>query len=133
MSSEEIESMTDAEVDTFYVCDLRPEFRGQPYVTFWRPHNANYAWPLEWSGEYTTDQLQPGYHEVKEGRSFIRFAVPCHVVRLLTKKSAHGRIDGGVYDVVPNSPGARAVLRANRFPLRAVRATSGQQGKERAK
>jgi hypothetical protein len=103
--------------DAFFVCDLRPEFAGQPYVTFWRPENANYAWPLEWSGRYRLDELQPGYHEVRRGRTVDRFPVPCEVVEQLAKRSKPGQIDGGVWAVVPNTLRNRRILRAKRFRL----------------
>ncbi len=98
----------------YYVVDLRREFGGR-YVTFWRPNNANYAYPLAWSGKYSLSELRPGYHDVKNGKAFIRFAVPCEVVEKMSCLSSPGDIDGGVYRIVVNDANNRRKLRAKRF------------------
>lgn len=40
----------------FFIVDLRPEWRGNPYVTLWRPDDAGYAYPLPWAGRYSKAQ-----------------------------------------------------------------------------
>lgn len=106
-------------VQEFFVVDLRREFGGK-YITFWRPRNSNYAYPLEWSGRYLLGELRPGYHQLKEGGRFIRFAVPCGVVEGMVCTSIIGEIDGGVYSVVENTDRNRRLLRKNRFDFTVV-------------
>lgn len=101
----------------FYIVDLRPEWRGNPYVTVWRPNNAGYAYPLPWAGKYAFGDLRPGYHAKKnDGRRWLRFPVPCDAVeRLAIECPADGRIDGNVGPVLPNTTAVRQALRQARY------------------
>jgi len=97
----------------YYIADLRKDWTGQRYVTFWRPNNANYAWPLVWAGKYGQDLVdeKADYYCVKEGRSFIRFPVPVAIVDALGVAPRKGEIDGDTGPVVLNTKANRAKLR----------------------
>jgi hypothetical protein len=104
--------------DEFFIADLRPDWRRDPYVSFWRPNNAGYAYPLPWSGRYSkaTVDERPRYYAYAWARRYHRFPVPCFVVeRLATDKPAAHVIDGDVGPVVPNTDAIRAALRRSRY------------------
>lgn len=99
--------------DEFYICDLRPVWRKQKYVTFWRPKNANYAWALSWSGKYDRDTIKNanGYYYENDGTTRIRFPVPCHIADAIGVAPKKGDIDGDAGPVVLNTVKNRAILR----------------------
>jgi len=111
-------------VTEFYVVDMRPSFRDNPYVTFWRPKNAGYAYPLPWSGRYSAETIEAGagYYAERDGRSLIRFAAPCDQVDKLGTDPGPGMIDGDVGPVIVNSVENRRRLR--RMATNALRAPS---------
>jgi hypothetical protein len=106
----------DEGADEFYIIDVRPEWRCQPYVTVWRPNNAGYAYPLSWGGIYRRDELQPGYHANKKGSSrFCNFPVPRAVAeRLAVPTPRPGIIDDNTGPVLVNDEKTRRALRAAR-------------------
>lgn len=97
----------------FYIVDMRPEWRGKWAVTFWRPKDAGYAYPLSWAGKYTRQTVEDGgtYYTTRSGRHLIRFAVPCHVADALAVAPPPRQIDSDAGPVVFNSPENRAKLR----------------------
>ncbi|WP_176083155.1 hypothetical protein [Martelella sp. HB161492] len=101
----------------FYIVDMRPDFLGGRYLTFWRPNNSNYAYPLSWAGKYTAGQIEDGllYYTVSNGRSLIRFAVPCHIADALAEPPEPGTIDGDASPVVSNTRRNRRKLREAAF------------------
>lgn len=88
--------------DLYYVADFRPEWRHKPYVTFWRPEDAGYCYPLPWAGRYTRAEIEAGgsYYTKREGRRFIRFAVPCSIVDAMGTAPEAREIDGDTGPVV---------------------------------
>ncbi len=90
----------------FLICDLRPEWSWRPYVTFWRPNNANYAYPLAWSGDYTAEQVMKGgsYYTTVEGGVLIRFPVLRSLVEPMAVAPERGQIDGDTGPVVRQTP-----------------------------
>lgn len=108
--------------DQFYIVDLRPKWSGNPYVTFWRPDNAGYAYPLPWAGKYDLQTVIEGgdYYTTREGRSLIRFAVRCEIVEAMGVTPSPGKIDGDVGPVVLNLPRIRQDLRraAHTVPIK---------------
>lgn len=101
----------------YYIVDVRPSFRGNPYITLWRADNAGYAYPLPWAGKYdrATVDAYPNYYAKKEGSRFWRFPVPCEAVEQLGVKPAPRMIDGGAGPVIPNTAKVRAALRRARY------------------
>jgi len=110
----------------FYIVDLRPEWSRNPYITFWRPDCAGYAYPLPWAGKYSREEVErrgeylttKGY----KGRYFIRFAVLCETVELLAEQPKPGVIDHNTGPVVVNNGKIRSFLRRHRYVLRGLQA-----------
>lgn len=106
----------------YYICDLRPEWRGKPYVTFWRPENAGYAYPLPWAGKYTLAEVtaDPGYYwERPYGKlraAYIRFPIPCTEVDKFGADPTPGLVDGNVGPVVWKTTRTVKALRAAMLP-----------------
>ncbi len=101
----------------YYIADLRPEWRSKRYVTFWRPNDAGYAFPLSWSGQYAQADLiaAVNYYWAREGQSLIRFPVPCAIVDRRAVPPAPGVIDGDAGPVLPNNGTTRKWLRRQAF------------------
>ena len=106
----------------FYICDLRPEWRRNWAVTFWRPDNAGYAYPLSWAGKYSAEKVKKGgsYYAKRSragdeaerpGKTLIRFPVPCEVAEAMAVASPPGKIDGDAGPVVMNNGKNRIALR----------------------
>jgi hypothetical protein len=97
----------------FYICDIRPEWRSKWAITFWRPDNAGYAFPLCWSGKYDAKTVIEGgdYYATRAGNALIRFPVPCEVADSLGVSPPSGKIDGDAGPVVLNSGQNRIKLR----------------------
>ncbi|KQV31100.1 hypothetical protein [Rhizobium sp. Root1204] len=97
----------------FLICDLRVEWNRRPYVTFWRPNNANYAYPLVWAGDYTEADVMKGggYYTTVELGSLIRFPILRSLVEPMAVAPEPGRIDGNTGPVIRNDSRMRAKLR----------------------
>lgn len=97
----------------FVICDLRPEWRRKPYVTFWRPDNAGYAYPLVWAGDYSeaTILAAPRYYASFEAGQLIRFPVERLAAEALGVAPDPHEIDGGAGPVIPNNAAMRKALR----------------------
>lgn len=97
----------------FLICDLRTEWNWRPYVTFWRPNNANYAYPLVWAGDYTeADVMQGGsYYTTVESGSLIRCPILRSLVEPMARAPEPGQIDGDTGPVIRNDSRTRAKLR----------------------
>lgn len=109
------DSETAVNEQQFYIVDVRPEWRRQKYVTFWRANNSNYAWPLVWAGKYsksTVDEHASYYCCGNGGRALVRFPVPCEVVDSMAMSDPDkGDIDGNVGPVLRNTDKVRRRLR----------------------
>lgn len=120
----------------YYICDLRPEWRGKPCVTFWRPENAGYAFPLPWSGKYTLAEIvsNPGYYwERPYGKpkaAYIRFPIACGVVDQYGAEPTLGLIDGNVGPIVWKTTRIVRALRDAMLPLPTPAVASDQCGGE---
>lgn len=106
--------------DGYAIVDLRLEFRGNPYITLWRPKNAGYAYPLPWAGQYNAEQLaeQPAYYakrRYRHARAFDRWPVAWAVVERLAVTPAPGMIDGDTGPVLRNDASTRRALRRARI------------------
>lgn len=107
----------------YYICDLRPEWRGKPCITFWRPANAGYAFPLPWSGKYTLAEVlaKPGYYwERPYGKpraAYIRFPIACEEVDKFGSAPTPRLIDGDVGPVVWKTTRIVKALRAAMLPM----------------
>ena len=97
----------------FLICDLRPDWNRRPYVTFWRPKNANYAYPLVWAGDYTEAEVMAAgsYYTTVEDGKLIRFPILRSLVEPMSEAPDRGHIDGDTGPVVRNNASTRAALR----------------------
>lgn len=100
----------------YFIVDLRRAWRGQKYVTFWRPNNSDYAWPLSWAGRYnksTVDAHGDYYCTTDAKGTLVRFPVPCEAIEAmqLTEPDT-GDIDGNAGPVLRNVGSVRRKLRA---------------------
>lgn len=117
----------------FYIVDLRPEWRRDPYVTLWRPDDCGYCYSIPWAGRYTLDRIndacsyyikriKPGdcYFDKRPARrtTWYRFPVPCAWAdKVAQREPAPGIIDGDVGPVLPNTAELRRkLLRAAYLP-----------------
>jgi len=106
--------------DEFFIVDVREGFKGNPYITLWRPDNAGYAYPLPWAGRYSREEIEgrPGYHYSKRDgkkRTLDRYPVPCDLAERHAVAPAKGLIDGDAGPVLPNTAEVRAALRKGRW------------------
>ncbi|RKQ95459.1 hypothetical protein [Maricaulis maris] len=101
----------------YYIADLRPEWRANPYITFWRANNSGYAYPLSWAGRYGQAELIEAinYYWKRDGQSLIRFPIHHALVKARGTDPAPGIIDSNVGPVVPNTPANRRILRRRAF------------------
>jgi hypothetical protein len=102
----------------YYICDLRSNWRKNPCVTFWRPENAGYAYPLPWAGRYTLAEVNadPGYYwERPYGKpkgALIRFPILCSEVDKFGAEPTPGLVDGNVGPIVWQTARIVKALRA---------------------
>lgn len=90
--------------ELFYIVDLRPQWKANPYITFWRPNNKGYAYPLSWAGKYTREIIRErwNYYTVEDGKIIIRFPLSCPIAEAYGMRPAPGIIDGDAGPVVDN-------------------------------
>lgn len=121
--------------DLFYIVDLRPEWNKNPYVSFWRPDDAGYCYPLPWAGKYTAERVaeRHSYYTHKEwtstkgpGRLFTRFPIRCADVEAIVAEmggppdtKGRGRVDGNTGPVLRMSGAMRNALRRLRYSPKA--------------
>jgi hypothetical protein len=112
----------------YYICDLRRDWLRNPYVTFWRPADAGYTYPLAWAGQYTLERLQsqPGYYWQKLTKTFARFPILCSEVERIAIAPRPKTIDGDTGPVVWMNKDNRAALRAAMLPPPSARMTTRQ-------
>jgi hypothetical protein len=86
----------------FYIASMKWTPRGQAYITFWRPNDCGYAWPLSWAGKYDRATVLESLDYYHNGQESI--AVACDAVDALAAAPAKGMIDGDAGPVVLNTP-----------------------------
>jgi hypothetical protein len=95
----------------FYIVSLKHTRREHLYITFWRPSDAGYSYPLSWSGKYSEAAVMADLGYYNSGHSTI--AVPCSVVDQLGESPEPGQIDNDAGPVVRNTAEHWNVLIAN--------------------
>lgn len=96
----------------FFVVNLSHSNREHHYITFWRPDDKGYAYPLSWSGRYERARILESLDYYNGGENI---AVRCEVVEQLAVAPAPGMIDGDAGPVVPNRKECWDVLLANKI------------------
>lgn len=84
----------------FYIVSIKHSQRHDPYITFWRPDNAGYAWPLSWAGKYDLDTVMRDLSYYNSGEDI---AVPCGMADSLAVAPAPRTVDGDAGPVVLNT------------------------------
>lgn len=103
--------MTEAiQAPQYYIVNLSHLTREQKYVTFWRPENKGYAFPLCWAGKYSKEEVLESLDYYNSGENI---AVPCGVVDALTEQPESGNVDGDAGPVVRSNRKNWKVLQAN--------------------
>lgn len=92
-----------------YIVSVRHTQRGDQFITFWRPNNAGYAYPLSWAGKYDSDEILQGYHN----NGWDTIAVSCDVVDALAEPTPRGWIDNDAGPIVYHNRANWKVLLAN--------------------
>lgn len=102
-----------ATATSFLICDLRDEWKWCGYITFWRPNNSNYAYPLVWAGDYAKADVdaKAHYYTERQGKILKRFAVPRAIAEAISEAPERGLIDGDTGPVVRNTADNRRKLR----------------------
>lgn len=85
----------------FYVISLKHSHKRDRYITFWRPENKGYAWPLSWAGRYTREQIEQSTEYYNNGSDTI--AVPCDFIETLAVAPFPKTIDNDAGPVVLNT------------------------------
>lgn len=85
----------------FYIASVKHTHKAHDYITFWRPEDKGYAWPLSWSGKYNEEQVAEGRAWYHNGEDSI--AVPVQVVEKLGVPPKPGMVDNDVGPVVLNT------------------------------
>lgn len=97
-STQELEANAD---DQFYIVNLSHHDKKKDYLTFWRPEDKGYCYPLSWSGKYSRAQIDTQLDYYHNGGSNI--AVSCAVIDSMTEPPTKGSIDGDAGPIVRNS------------------------------
>lgn len=87
--------------DDCFVVNLSHHKQEDRYITFWRPEDCGYAWPLAWAGRYRREDVikSQGYYNSGYGN----IAIPCHAVASMLEDPEPGMIDNNAGPVVRNT------------------------------
>lgn len=94
----------------YFIVSAKHTKKTDKYVTFWRPDNAGYCWPLSWAGRYTSAVIEGSpdyYNNVCDS-----FCVPCEEVMKIAISPEPNTVDGDAAPVVQNNKDNWARLRA---------------------
>lgn len=85
----------------FYVVSVCHTQRAHKYITFWRPDDRGYCWPLSWAGKYSAEQVREhaGYYMSRCSS----IAVLSSVADSLAVMPEKGMIDNDAGPVVLNN------------------------------
>lgn len=115
------------DMDQYVIVDMRAKWARRPFLSFWRPNFAGYAYPLSWAGDYAKatviekdEYLTRRRYSVATGKytgKWERFAVLRSVAEAVATAPPPGRVDGNAGPVVVNNKKNRDHLIANRLRL----------------
>lgn len=88
-------------MQNYYVVSLRHTTRSSTYISFFRPANAGYSWPLSWAGRYSESEIEAQLKYYHNGQD--TFAVMCDVVEDMAVPPAPGTVDNDAGPVVLNT------------------------------
>lgn len=87
--------------DALYIVSVCHTQRRHKYITFWRPDDRGYCWPLSWAGKYSAENVAANPSYYMSGCSAI--AVTASVADSLAVHPAKGMIDNDAGPVVLNN------------------------------
>ncbi|KXV23870.1 hypothetical protein AD942_11090 [Gluconobacter japonicus] len=115
------------DTDQYIIVDLRSAWARKPFISFWRPDFAGYAYPLSWAGDYSrATVIEKGSYLTRRRYSATTdrdtgkwecFAVLRSVAEAIGIEPPPGQIDGNAGPVVVNNKQNRDYLIANRLRL----------------
>lgn len=94
----------------YYIVNLSHHRKDQKYITFWRPNDRGYAWPLSWAGRYSEQMVFAHLSYYNSGDSI---PVLCDLIDPLAVDPKPGWIDGDAGPVVENTKANWDVIYAN--------------------
>lgn len=94
----------------FYIVSVTHTQRRDAFISFWRPDNAGYCWPLSWAGHYEEEAVQASLSYYNDGQ--LNIAVRADVVDAIAVTTPPGRIDGDAGPVVLNDETSWRKMRA---------------------
>jgi hypothetical protein len=90
-----------AMTEQFVIVSVKWTKRDSRYITFWRPDNAGYAYPVPWMGLYSREQVESNLAYYNNGTFTI--AVPAATLEGMTEDPRPGEIDNDAGPVVLNT------------------------------
>ena len=84
-----------------YIVSLKHTNREHAYITFWRPEDKGYAWPLSWAGKYDEQAVMAERDYYHRGDDTL--AVPCLLVDALAVPPTKGTVDNDAGPVLLNN------------------------------
>lgn len=95
----------------YYLVSVKHTRKEDLYITFWRPDNAGYCYPLSWAGQYDEETIRakPDYYNNLDDT----FPVPVHVAEELAISPEPRTVAGDAGPVVQNNRQNMRRLRAS--------------------
>lgn len=93
--------LTEKEAGGYCIASIRHTRREHRYITFWRPDDKGYAWPLPWAGRYSAERVLAELSYYNNGERSI--AVRAEAAEALGEPPQSGDVDGDVGPVVRNT------------------------------
>jgi hypothetical protein len=108
-------------MQAYVIVSVAHTLKADLYITFWRPENKGYAWPLSWSGKYSEEEVLKNMEYYNDGWHTI--AVPVDIAEKLALAPKKGMVDNDAGPVVLNTPANWDMLlhAAIRQPLHEVK------------
>lgn len=88
-------------MNEFYIVSVQHTRRRDRYITFWRPNDRGYAYPLSWAGKYGRDTILGNLDYYHQGTDTL--AVDAGAIEKIAVDPKPDTIDGNAGPVVLNS------------------------------
>lgn len=98
-------------MNEFYIVSVQHTKRRDRYITFWRPDNKGYTYPLSWAGKYSRNTVLNNLDYYHQGTDTL--SVDAGAIEKIAVEPNPGVIDGDAGPVVLNSKRNWDVILAN--------------------